>query len=1168
LGPLEIVFSLLRIMGINAPFTSEKAIRQPKGIFTNFRSRTMITDGGFFATDPKPHAGLMQLSASGSTRKRRSVASKVRNVVALFLPLCATLTCFAQYSGNVQGIVTDQTEAAVANATVHLTSVSTGIVQTVTTDNSGFYRFSSLAPGDYVVSAEAANFTKEESQFTLSTAETKSINLGMRLASTQQSVVVTVAPPLIDVDDSRLESTIDTQTVRDLPEANRNLWDTLAVAPGVVGTGTRGAGESPGGFADNFGTQTPQISANGRSYTGNLVMVDGLNVTSPVQNGNLILSPIPEAVQEMTMQTNSWDGEDNLGSSILVQVTTKSGTNQFHGVGSLFFTNQDFQANTDFSNATADLPFGRKDLVGTLGGPIWKNRTFFFADFEKLWATTSATASSGAQTFEDPAFVTWAKANYPSTVGTSVLTGWPAKFVVPNGTVENALAAFGASNCNGAGGTGPSTDIPCSTDVIDTGNFAASPYYNALQYNFRLDHYLTQNDRFYLSYYNDGFSQQQLSPRAGLQAQDLMMNRYGQADFTHTFSSKLMWESAFAFASVGGANGQDADLKVPAITVADISEGFQVAGGFGPGEYRGPMYNWRSVLSLVHGRHIVKIGYDGARGIEHGDFTPDYVRPSFSFNNLLTLVQDSPVSESATYNPLTGDPAKVAFGGQENPFGFYVQDDWKAKPNLSFTISLRWDDFTNHIPWGNSGFQFSALILGTAGTFNEQVADATVGVVPQVFAKNMTNIFSPRIGFSWDPSNRGNWVVRGGIGVYHDWIAMGQTVDQTRLNPPGIISATFYEGGGGIQPVFALAPSGTYPFNFPLPVIPTTGLNAAGGLPGTQAGVDSLDRNMVPPMAVNYVIGFERQLAWKLVGGASYSGSKSYDGLNGSDVNRYAGGAVISDSSETVNRLNPNFGAITYVTNANYANYNAMILTLRGRAASRGNFQASYTLSQAKDYPEAGTRFDQDGGLSIPDQHAYFSYYGAADYDVRQRLSASGAYTIPGMNQGFGEIFTSGWELTSIAAVQTGTPFWVYNTNSPTAASYPGDYNLDGNDWDIPNAATQNFTGSHSRHAYEKGLFTASDFPAPTPGTEGNEPRNVYRDPGMVQIDASLLKNTRLPYMGEQGNLQLRFDFINLFNHVNLGPVDPNIADYGSTFGQSTTALSGRALQMGVRVAF
>jgi hypothetical protein len=983
-------------------------------------------------------------------------------------------------------------------------------------------------------------------------------------------VVVEVAPPAVDTDDSRLETTLSSSTVRDLPEANRNLWDILAVTPGVVGTGTRGTSEAPGGFADNFGTQTPQISANGRSYTGNLVMVDGLNVTSPIQNGNIILAPIPEAVQEVTMQTNSWDGEDNLGSSILVQVTTKSGTNQFHGSGSLFFTNQDFQATPDFVTGNAFTPFARKDLVGTLGGPIRKNKTFFFADFEKLWATTSAAAITGTQTFEDPAFVAWAQANFPNTVGTQVLTGWPASRLVPNGKVDNAQTVFGVGNC----GAGSATGIPCALSVRDYGNFVASPYYNALQYNFRLDQYFTQKDRLYLSYYNDSFDQQQPSPRAGLQAINIMRNRYGQIDYTHTINSSVLWESAFAFASVGGANGQDANLKVPAITVNSISEGFQVGGGFGPGEYRGPMYNWRSVLSWVRGKHTWKFGYDGARGIEHGDFTPDYVRPSFTFNTLLDLVQDQVTgSETANYNPLTGAPANVAFGGQTNPFGFFVQDDWKAKPNLSLTLSVRWDDFTNHIPWGDSGFQFSALSLGTAGNFNEQVAQATVGTVPQVFANPMKNLISPRVGFSWDPTKTGNWAIRGGVGVYHDWVVMGQSVDQTRLNPPGVANEQFFEGGNGAQPIFALAPSGTYPFNFPLPVGTVGSLNAAGGITGANPpSVDSLDRNMKAPLAVNYVIGVEHQLPWRLVAGANYSGSRSYNGLDGTDVNRFPGGAVVTPATgstaatEAINRLNPNFAAITYVNNANQATYNAAIFFLRGKAGSRGSFQTSYTLAHAKDYPEAGTRFDQDGGLSIPDQSAYFSYYGDANYDVRQRFSFSGSYTLPGYKSGVASILTSGWEASTIIAVQTGTPFWVYNTNPADASVDPGDYNLDGNNWDVPNKPTQDFTGSHSRSAYINGLFTAGDFPAPAAGTEGNEPRNIYRNPGMFQADASVLKNNHIPWIGEQGNLQLRFDFINVLNHGNLGPVDPNIAD--ATFGKSITSLPARSLQFGLRVSF
>jgi hypothetical protein len=1077
--------------------------------------------------------------------------------------LICSVSAYAQYSSNVQGVVSDPAGAAINGASVQLRNVDNGVTATITTSESGNYRFSSLPPGSYVVTADAKGFRKAEASFTLSTSETKGINLALPVGSTQETVTVEVTPPAVDTDDSRLETTLSSNTVRDLPEANRNLWDVLAVAPGVVGTGTRGAGESPGGFADNFGTQTPQISANGRSYTGNLVMVDGLNVTSPIQNGNIILAPIPDAVQEATLQTNSWDGEDNLGSSILIQVTTKSGTNRLHGSGSLFFTNQDFQATPDFVTGNAFTPFARKDLVGTLGGPIKKNKTFFFADFEKLWATTSASALSGTQTFEDPAFVQWAQANFPNTVGTQVLTGWPASRLVPNGTVDTAQTVFGAANC----GPGSTTDIPCTLNVRDYGNFVASPYYNALQYNFRLDQYFTQKDRLYLSYYNDSFDQQQTSPRAGLQALDIMRNRYGQIDFTHTFSSNLLWESSFAFASVGGANGQDADLKVPAISVSDISEGFQVGGGWGPGAYRGPMYNWRSVLSWIHGKHTWKAGYDGARGIEHGDFTPTNVRPNFSFNTLLDLVQDNPVNESVgAYNPLTGQPGLVVFGGQTNPFGFFVQDDWKAKSNLSLTLSVRWDDFTNHIPWGNSGFQFSALNLGTAGNFNEQVQFATVGTVPAVFANPMKNLISPRIGFAWDPTKTGSWAVRGGIGVYHDWVVMGQSVDQTRLNPPGIVSPTFITGPTGIQPIFALAPSGSYPFNFPLPAIPAGSLNAAGGVTGVAAGVDSLDRNMKAPMAVNYVIGVEHQLPWRLVAGVNYSGSRSFNGLDGTDVNRFAGGAVLSGGGETLTRLNPNFGGITYVNNANQATYNAMILSLRGRAGSRGSFQASYTLAHAKDYPEAGTRFDQDGGLSIPDQNAYFSYYGDANYDVRQRFSFSGSYTVPGYSSGIARALTSGWEASSIIAIQTGTPFWVFNGNSPTALVNPGDYNLDGNNWDVPDAPTQNFSGSHSRSAYINGLFTAADFPAPAPGTEGNEARNLYRNPGMFQVDAAVLKNNHLPWIGEQGNLQFRFDFINVLNHGNLGPVDANMAD--GTFGKSTAALPARSLQLGIRISF
>ena len=1095
---------------------------------------------------------------------RTPLSLRFLRLLSLVVLLLCSLTALAQYSGNIQGVVTDPSDAAVANASVRLHNLENGIEASVITSSSGNYRFSSLEPGRYTLTIVAPGFKTQAVNLTLGTSETQGINIKLAISSATEAVTVTSEAPVLDTDESRIQATLSSNMVRDLPSANRNLWDVLAVAPGVVGTGTRGAGESPGGLPDNFGTQTPQISANGRSYTGNLVMVDGMNVTSPVQNGNIILAPIPDAVQEASLQTNSWDAEDNLGSSILIQVTTKSGSNQFHGTGSLFFTNQDFQATPEFVGPGAFTPFARKDLVGALGGPIVKNKTFFFADFEKLWATVAASAMSGVQQWEAPEFVQWASANFPNTVGTQVLTGWPASLLKPNGTVITAqnyapfLNAQGVSSCGTPVGN-PKVVIPCSLPILDEGNFAASPYYNALQYNFRLDEYFTQRDRLYLSYYNDSFDQQQTSPRAGLGALDIMRNRYGQIDYTHTFNSRLLWESSFAFASVGGANGQDANLKVPAINVTGQSEGFQVGGGWGPGEYRGPMYNWRSVLNYVHGKHSFKFGYDGGHGIEHGNFTPVDVRPTFAFNSLLDLVQDNPQSESGySYNPKTGGAGLVIFGGQETPYGFFGQDDWKVKPDLSLTLSLRWDNFTNQTAWGPD-FQFSNLILGSGSSFQQQIASATVQPVSGVFANSIKNLWSPRIGFAWDPTKTGKWSVRGGIGVYHDWIALGQSVDEMRTNPPVLITPTFNTtvNPNLPAPVFALAPSGSYPFNFPVPALTPAQLASLGG----AAGVVALDRNMKAPLAVNYVIGVEHQLPWNLVAGANYTGSRSYDGLNGTNVNRFDGALLASNTGPTV--LNTSYGSINYVNNANRATYNAMILSLRGRAGARGSFQGSYTLSKASDFPEAGTRFDQDGGLNIPDPTAYFTYWGDANYDVRSRFSFSGAYTLPGMHEGVGKVLTSGWEASSIIVVQTGTPFWVIDNRAFGAG---GDYNADGVNYDVPNAATQDFTGSHSKQAYIDGLFTVADFPTPAVGTEGNEKRNLYRNPGLFQWDASVLKNNHLPWLGEQGNLQFRFDFINLFNHPNLGPVDPFMGD--ASFGKVTTALNARQLQLGIRIAF
>ena len=219
-----------------------------------------------------------------------------------------------------------------------------------------------------------------------------------------------------------------------------------------------------------------------------------------------------------------------------------------------------------------------------------------------------------------------------------------------------------------------------------------------------------------------------------------------------------------------------------------------------------------------------------------------------------------------------------------------------------------------------------------------------------------------------------------------------------------------------------------------------------------------------------------------------------------------------------------------------------------------------------RDTPEAGTRFDQDGGLNILTHRGLLRLSRRRQLGYPESLLVLGALPGPWSDDGAGKVsITSGWEITIIAALQTGTPFWVYTT-APFSAG--GDFNADGTNWDVPDTPTDNskFTGSHSRSTYVDGLFTKADFPSPRPAQREMLKRNSYRNPGMIQFDASLLKNNPIGWIGDKGNLQLRFDFLNVLNHVNLGSVDANMSD--STFGKVTSALGSRQLQLGVRVAF
>jgi len=269
------------------------------------------------------------------------VVQRILVVLAVF-----AATCYAQFSGSIQGTVLDATGAVVPNAKVQLKNLGTTVVTSTVSDTEGNYRFVSLAPGSYQISVEAAGFNTSTATFTLETSQNLNIPIAMKVASSSVQVDVTAEVPVLNTAESRNQMTLQTQVLSNLPLAGRNMISLVTLAPGVIGTGTT-TGGSPGSGVDNYSTELQvDASANGLGSVANMYVVDGLDVTSAIRPGVLNLTPNPDSVQETSIQTNTFTVEYGRASSIQMAMTTKSGTDGLHGTASDYFTNKKLWAGT------------------------------------------------------------------------------------------------------------------------------------------------------------------------------------------------------------------------------------------------------------------------------------------------------------------------------------------------------------------------------------------------------------------------------------------------------------------------------------------------------------------------------------------------------------------------------------------------------------------------------------------------------------------------------------------------------------------------------------------------------------------------------------------------------------------------------------------------------
>ncbi len=1111
-----------------------------------------------------------------------TLAGSLLRKAAIALPMLGlSSAAVAQFSASLQGTVADPSGAVVGNATVTLTNTETGTQKTANTGGSGTYHFESLAPGKYQVQVTATGFTTQQLPVTLTTEQRAGVNVTLTVGNASTQVEVTATPPALNPEENRVETTLDTQQVRTLPLQNRGTLNLVNAAPGVSGYSQN---------LDNFqNEETPAANANGHFFGANLYVLDGIEVDSNITGGTNNITPNPDSLREIALQTNTFAVDYYGGAGVTTEMTTASGANKFHGTGEISYYNQDLQARYYFQPAGQPIsPYKRFEYSGTLGGPIYKDKTFFFASVEKLASTTPA--GTGITPVEDPAFVALAQSNFPNTIGTRLLTQYPAQGINRQG-VRFYTSPDLATQC-------PTPNGNCTVPFIDNVTQSTSPFNNGLQYSLRLDqNFRGGKDRIYAYYFHIDHEPQIIDPRPAFSSEQPTYSALYSINYTHIFSPNLLNEASFAYKRVFG----DRNAPLPTVPELNINNTYGVAmfgGGFGPGSFAQHQYTWRDVVTYVRGKHDIRVGFQASHGNDSADFSGNYVRPSFSFQNgLVDFVQDRVYQETdAKIDPLTGGLKPYRFGVQGNNYGAFVSDSWKVLPNLTLQLGIRWDDFGNPSPFkyaeytqiGNAVPANSTELLGTPAAINAQFANASIRTGTNIYYNDQNNNWSPRVGFSWAPTKSRDMTVHGGAGIYYEQVSLGQIIDQQNGNPPGWIQPVFGQGTSNpTAPIYSFGSSGGFPYGFTYPAVTTGALDARGGLVGTSTNVGGTDPNIKTPPTLNYTLGVSQQFGYNAVATVTYTGSYSWDQITATDFNRTPGDLIRNAGS--LQRLNPSFGSINYAGGFNTGNYNSVIFALQQRFKSI-DYQASYTWSHALDYGVCDTRYTFSNGLDCPPSQYGLgtAYYGSSSFDEPNNFKLSGSYTFGAPPQRVLKEVAGGWQVTSLFVAQSGTPWTAENyagwgggaddggkiVNGQFTSVRAGDYNADGYNQDYPNVVPGiRHKFHHNEYARPGGVFglaangDPNGFTAPAPGTEGTQARNTFRNPGLFEWDASVLKNNSLPWFaGEKANLQLRVDGFNVINHTNFNALDYNVSS--GTFSQATSSLQPRIIQLGARFEF
>lgn len=1023
--------------------------------------------------------------------------SKWIGLLSLLLALNVSLSGQVT-TGTVSGSIKDSSGAVLPGVNVKIQNTDTGATRVVSTDTRGYYSAPNLPLGRYEITATLAGFqTEVRKGITLNVSQNAVIDVTMNVGAVTERVEVTAEAPLIETTNANVAGLVDERKVRDLPLNARNLIELAPLYAGVA-FATSGERSASKGFAT-------KLTIAGTRYNASLFQLDGIDIndTAGSAGGAAGILMGAETIREFNVITNGYSAEYGKHTGGVFNAVTKSGTNSLHGSAFEFLRNDKLDARNFFDQQKP--AYKRNQFGGSLGGPIVKDRTFYFASYEglreRLGLTTirlvpSLSARQGI--IPDP-------------------RGGPATLVTVNSAVRPFLDSY---------------PLPNGRDLNDgTGFWAKSQSFPTSEnfFTVRFDHRVSDNDSLFTRYTFDDASNAVGSTSFGSSVNTNTLNnsrnQYAAVGETRTFSPALINEfhAGFSRSNIGQEN-----LPVEGATfpIRNFSGRGYCCGNFSvpqlsswggtatyPRIYILNMFQFKNDVFYTKGVNSLKFGFNAQR-LQFNHFEPFQGAGVFSFNSLPDFLQGIP----NTFNDVTpsSDPTNYV---RQTIYGMYAQDDIRVSSRLNVNMGLRYEFTTTPVDkYGRVG---NLIDFKTPG---QSPANEVIGN-PMFLNPSLKN-FAPRVGIAWDPTGSGKTSVRAGGGIFHEQINAGGFVFALLSSPPFFVVGNI-RGRGAAQ----------FPNAF------FTQAQQLGGSPN----IEGYQYHANQPAVYKYSFDIQRQVSANTSVDLGFSGTRGVHLqrvlLMNSLVSTLVNGRIFIPSNAPF--IHPAFGRIRPRFTDVVSTYYGLRLSMNRRLSKGMQFQGSYTYSKTIDDDTNWTGSSDFGNSPGQSRYLDLKERAVAPFDVRHNFNANFTYDLPGRHlTGASGKLLGGWELSGILSLQSGNPFQVSTGVLPAymASGFVGDYP------DVKPGNKGYRYNNRNPNGGANGYFDPNSFTVPTPGLVGNAGRSLLIGPGIAKFDFVLVKQTPI---NERINLQFRSEFFNIFNRANFG--FPN----GRIFANASGALAG-----------